>query len=532
VSEPAVTSLGLEDAFFNALTHGRKSAGLTLERVALFTGASRSGNRYWAAIAKSTFFSTLAGTEDSVSETILRYIVNVTKRLSEADRWVVDTVLALNLEKGRTYAPALGDREKEAVERIAARDDSLPGLDFLPTSQTVFRERLEVPALQRFATLLNRPTSQDVLDFGIDQYTITELLGDSPRLLSRRPARVLVVGGSVMDLMFRIPAMPQPDMPVQARDFCRDPGGKALTAAVACARLGMDTKLVSIVGDDPWGQEILKYLDEANVDRSSVLQPQGSRTAATAVMTPDTGNSLYVGWMNRAELQIPVGTLESALRPEVLARYDYLIVTFELPVESTVAALAEARRSKIVTLVVPSPPYDDRMFDPKYLDHIDFLVATPFELLRLESFGRQIRTASGIGDLQAAASALLVGGIGNVLLLYSRQCHGFVRPSDEQGTGDSGWTKFIASSWPGDPHESAGERDAFCAMFLHELYQSEHWSGTSIEAAAQTATAAMARAGYHLGGARSMPSLKEVQEFVRNAAGAFPDQFGTGMDQQ
>lgn len=524
VSEHAPSSLGLEEAFFNALLHGRKFKGLTEERMALFTGANKGGNRHWSSIAKSAFFSTIAEDSDSISKTIRRYMVSVGKRLSPEDRWVVDTALALNLDPQRTFAAALGDREQDAVAKIRVGDASIPLFDPPPASQTAFRTSLEEPALQHFATLLDRPTPDDLLDLGVDEEAVVSLLGDSPRLLSRRRARVLVIGGSVMDLMFRIPSMPQFDMPVQARDFCMDPGGKALTAAVACARLGMDTKLVSIVGDDEWGREILRYLDEAQVDRSAVVQPEGSRTAATAVLTLDTGHSIYLGWMNRAELQIPRSTLDGVLRPESMADFDYLVITFELPVELTTTALIKARKTNIVTVVVPSPPYDDRMFDPKYLGNVDFLVTTPHELFRLESFGRPVRAAGDVADLQAAAAALLVGGIRNVLVLYSRQCHGFVRPADDrEDVNDEGWAKFIASSWPADPHESAGERDAFCAMLIHQLHGTENWAATNIEAAAQVAAAAMARAGFHFGGARSMPTLREVQDFVRHARDAFPD---------
>jgi fructokinase len=68
------------------------------------------------------------------------------------------------------------------------------------------------------------------------------------------------------------------------------PGGSPLNVAVGCARLGLQTKLVTHFAEDPYGRLIAKHLENNGVE--SIVG--GSRPTSTAVATLDhTGAAQY-----------------------------------------------------------------------------------------------------------------------------------------------------------------------------------------------------------------------------------------------
>jgi len=68
---------------------------------------------------------------------------------------------------------------------------------------------------------------------------------------------VVCVGLATLDTIFAVPELPEPDGRVFATDLAVCGGGPAATAAVALARLGVETYFVGAVGDDDTGAEIV-----------------------------------------------------------------------------------------------------------------------------------------------------------------------------------------------------------------------------------------------------------------------------------
>ena len=84
-------------------------------------------------------------------------------------------------------------------------------------------------------------------------------------------------------------------------------GGSGAIAACGAARLGLETALASIVGDDPLGRFMLDALAERGVDVSGVIERSGARTGVTVVL---------VRGSDRAMLTAP-GTI-TALTPDLV----------------------------------------------------------------------------------------------------------------------------------------------------------------------------------------------------------------------
>ena len=72
--------------------------------------------------------------------------------------------------------------------------------------------------------------------------------------------RVLFVGRTTLDVLYRLDRMPEEDTKVYARDMQAAPGGPALNAAITHSLLGGRAMLVSAVGGGPWAAAVRSQL--------------------------------------------------------------------------------------------------------------------------------------------------------------------------------------------------------------------------------------------------------------------------------
>jgi len=101
-----------------------------------------------------------------------------------------------------------------------------------------------------------------------------------------RSPRVLFVGRSVLDVLYRLDRLPEEDTKVFAREFQAAPGGPALNAAVTHALLGGQALLASAVGGGPGAVVVRQELERHGVQLLDLA-------AGTAYETP-----LATAWVN------------------------------------------------------------------------------------------------------------------------------------------------------------------------------------------------------------------------------------------
>lgn len=107
---------------------------------------------------------------------------------------------------------------------------------------------------------------------------------------------------------------------IEASTFRRFFGGAPMNTLVGIVRLGSTAGAITIVGDDPFGQFLLKELKENGVDVSHVIIKRNIRTTlAFVVNEPETGERTFIfyrkPWVK--------GTSVDALSPEDID-YNYI----------------------------------------------------------------------------------------------------------------------------------------------------------------------------------------------------------------
>ena len=97
-------------------------------------------------------------------------------------------------------------------------------------------------------------------------------------------SKVLCVGIATVDTIVLVEKYPAANERVVALDSIRAVGGPATTAAVALARLGVDTALSCVIGDDDAGHFVFETLKREGIDTQHVVVDKSVRTATGTIV--------------------------------------------------------------------------------------------------------------------------------------------------------------------------------------------------------------------------------------------------------
>jgi len=167
---------------------------------------------------------------------------------------------------------------------------------------------------------------------------------------------IIVIGSANMDLVMRTERMPQIGETIRGGGFFLSPGGKGANQAVACAKMGADTRMLGKVGDDLFGQSLLDSLQSFGV-RTDLMAKEPNVTTGVASITVCEGNNCI----------ILDGGANDKVTPEYIAsfkdellRASAIMLQLEIPMESVYAAV-ELVKGKVPIFLNPAPavPIDD-----------------------------------------------------------------------------------------------------------------------------------------------------------------------------
>ncbi|WP_439028361.1 carbohydrate kinase family protein [Haloarchaeobius sp. DT45] len=104
---------------------------------------------------------------------------------------------------------------------------------------------------------------------------------------------VVTVGSALLDRIYPVTNLPEPDGGAFARDEQLAVGGVAANVAAGLSRLGRDTGVVSRVGRDDDGDHVLADLRERGIDSSRVERGE-ERSSYTMILRDDGGERMII----------------------------------------------------------------------------------------------------------------------------------------------------------------------------------------------------------------------------------------------
>jgi ribokinase len=182
---------------------------------------------------------------------------------------------------------------------------------------------------------------------------------------------MLVVFGSLnVDLVARVPRLPQRGETLAGSRFAVVPGGKGANQALAASRAGATVRLFGCVGRDTLAPIALRNLREAGIDISGVGDVDAP-TGVALIHVDDAGENcitIVAGANAQARAaQVPDDVLDVGTT---------LLMQLEVNVQE-VAALAERARSRGARSVLNAAPAQS--LPARLLDAVDVLVVNEME---------------------------------------------------------------------------------------------------------------------------------------------------------
>jgi ribokinase len=304
-------------------------------------------------------------------------------------------------------------------------------------------------------------------------------------------ARVTIVGSLNIDLIARVPRIPQPGETIIGGDFHTVPGGKGANQAVAAARLGAQVSMVGRVGCDAFAESLLNNLTAAGVDHSFVIQDPEAATGVALIAVNDAGqNSIVV--VSGANMRLSPADVDGA--EATIASADALLLQLESPLGTVIRAAEVAHSHGVIVILNPAPA---RSLPAALMSLVDVLVPNESETALL--------TGLPIGDqaqAEAAAATLRGMGVGMVILTLG-----------ERGAllAQAGAIELVPA-FEVTPVDTTGAGDAFVGGFAMALAE-----GRSPAEAVRWGNAAGAVATTRLGAQPSMPTRQAVERLLTGA---------------
>jgi ribokinase len=306
---------------------------------------------------------------------------------------------------------------------------------------------------------------------------------------------IVVVGSLNMDFVVGVDRLPVPGETVLGRDFQMIPGGKGANQACAAARLGgpaVSVQMVGRIGYDLFADHLKASLAAAGVDVTAIHATRAQPTGVALISVDRAGqNSIVVASGANHEL---VPSDVSAMRP-IFRGSRFALFQLETPLDTVAAALAAGRQEGARTILDPAPA---QPLAKDLLSQVDVL--TPNEGEACQLLGRPV---ANLSDQDAPALARELRSLGPETIVLKLGEHGCF-------CLDGGIETFV----PGfavDVRDTTAAGDTFNAGLAVALAE-----GRSTADALRFANASAALSVTRLGAQASIPTRKQVEEFLQN----------------
>jgi ribokinase len=217
--------------------------------------------------------------------------------------------------------------------------------------------------------------------------------------------KICVVGSSNIDLTFRTARLPRPGETISGQAFQMGFGGKGANQAVMAARLGARVTMISKIGQDIYGADILRNYGTQGIEASFVSADTERSTGVAAIVVDDAARNciIVVGGANQGLAPRDIQNAATAIQDA-----DLLLCQLEIPLETTLKAFQIARNAGVRTILNPAPAV---ALPQDLLRLTDICVPNETELEMLTG-----STATNLENVEPAARMLLNRGPATVIV--------------------------------------------------------------------------------------------------------------------
>ncbi len=304
---------------------------------------------------------------------------------------------------------------------------------------------------------------------------------------------IVVVGGSYTDYMVHGPHLPKPGETVDGDTFLlRIPGGKGANQAVAAARLGARVTMITKVGSDDRGDEIIDSYKKEGLGIQYVWRDGSEPTGASLIQAEKNGDKQMMVSFG-ATRKLTVEDIQATA--ETIRSAKILLTQLEIPVETVLAAIRIAHEAGVQVILDPAPStkLPDELFPMVNVIKPDTSEAEFLTGIHVQDRNSARNAAKALLQRGVQAASAQAGHEGNLIVWQDGEC----------------WLPQIEVK----SVDATGAGDTFAAGLAVKLAE-----GRSMNEAGQFANAAAALSTTKFGARPALPRREEVERLVAKTA--------------
>ncbi|MBA2807374.1 carbohydrate kinase family protein [Streptomyces sp. KM273126] len=295
-------------------------------------------------------------------------------------------------------------------------------------------------------------------------------------------AMALFCGDIAFDVALRVPHFADADQKTHAFENLVSAGGVAANSAVACARQGVTTALLAVVGDDVLGAYAIDFLAARGVDVTGVTTTPGMTAVSVCTLAEEDGEKRLVYTSSVSQYPPP-----ERLRDAELDGVDWIHTSCLDP--EAAAVLAERARAADIPRSID--------LEPSALAHGAEALAPA--LYEAEVVFLNERATAEIGDIHAFCARHRLK-----LVVCTRGSHGAALTD-----GSSEIT--VAPPPTGPIVDTTGAGDCLAGVYI-----ARSLSGSDPRSALRASVASATHACHHLGAQGGYPDRETTDELLAN----------------
>ena len=302
--------------------------------------------------------------------------------------------------------------------------------------------------------------------------------------------KILVLGNSNVDFVFRIPRFHHPGETILAESLVTFFGGKGANQAITAKRLGGNVHFITKVGNDLYGKSYRHHLIKNGLDQKLILKDKKLPTGMAVIELTPKGENRIIAFLG-ANGSLSVNDLKR------LERYwkgvDVFVTQLEIPFSTVEKGLKMAKEKGALTLLNPSPPVQ---LPSHVLSSVDFIVPNEVEAQYLTGIKWK-----GDREIRKMAEKFLDQGVKNVVITLGSKGLFFKNRSEEV------WMNAFRVN----VIDTTAAGDAFLGALASGLSENK-----PIREVLRFANGAGALATTKLGAQPSLPLKKDLNRFLSN----------------
>jgi ribokinase len=302
------------------------------------------------------------------------------------------------------------------------------------------------------------------------------------------PAKLAVIGSTNWDMAMSLPHIPAPKETVHGGRSYFSLGGKGANQALAASRAGGELLFITALGEDAIGEQVHGQLVSNGIDASGFITMPGVETGKAMIFVDAQGENC-IGVASGAN-----GLLDpSHLAPyqTQLALCSHVLVQFEIPMQTVMAAAQLNSQAGVTVLVNPAPAAE---VTPELLTYTDILTPNEIELSQITGL-----PCNSDRELQQCAGRLFDQGLNALVVTLGGEGAFIATPEKTQ--------RVSAFNVPVVDTTAAG--DVFNGALMVALGE-----GASLADAAQFGCAAAALSVGVAGAEPSIPKRAQIETFL------------------